>query len=143
MQQDLTYPPNREDYFAAVWEIVRQIPAGKVATYGQIAELIPPPEGIPEDAYAVYRARWVGYAMAGSPKDVPWQRVVNAQGKVSQRKGTGPDVQRNLLEAEDVVFDPRDRIDLSRFQWEGPSSEWLTAHGFVPPTDAIQPSLFG
>ncbi|MDO9349360.1 MAG: MGMT family protein [Anaerolineales bacterium] len=70
-----------------VWDIVRQIPAGKVATYGQIAALIPPPGGMPLPDYLAFEARWVGGAMAACPPDVPWQRVINAQGKISLRPG--------------------------------------------------------
>lgn len=101
------------DLYAQIYAVVRTVPTGKVATYGQIARLA----GLP--GYA----RHVGYALFRLDKDsdVPWQRVVNAKGEISQspfRYGTD-DWQRVLLEAEGVVFDPRGRIDLGRYQWMG------------------------
>jgi len=113
----------RTKFFAQVWKIVKQIPAGKVATYGQIAAYIPRPASMPQEDYLAMRARWVGYAMGSSPDDVPWQRVINSQGKVSPRKGA--ETQKNLLEAEGVPFDSRQRVDLAKFAWSGPSNEWL------------------
>ena len=126
MPQQFASPPNPAEFNAQVWEIVRLIPPGHVYTYGQVAALIPPP-GIPEKDYRAWGARWVGGAMAACPEGVPWQRVVNAQGKISLRPGGGGVRQRQLLEAEGVVFDSRERIDLDRFGWNGPSEEWLLA----------------
>lgn len=132
-------PAVRSAFFADVWKIAREIPPGKVFTYGQIAALIPVPEGVTPENYQAYRARWAGNAMAECPQDVPWQRVINSQGKISLRRGA--EWQHNLLEAEGVVFDDHQRIDLARFGWAGPSPEWLRAnHLVVPP--AQQPSLF-
>jgi methylated-DNA-protein-cysteine methyltransferase-like protein len=71
--------------------------------------------------YEAWGARWVGGAMAACPDNVPWQRVVNAQGKISLRKGGGFLRQRELLEEEGVKFDQKDRIDLDRYGWSGPS----------------------
>jgi methylated-DNA-protein-cysteine methyltransferase-like protein len=85
-----------------VWEIVRQILQGRVSTYGRIAAFLPPPKGISERAYEVRGARMVGGAMAACPADVPWQRVINAQGKVSLRSGGGGEGQRAILESEGV-----------------------------------------
>ncbi len=99
-----------------VWEIVRQIPAGRVASYGQIARLIPPPGDVDAETYRALSARWVGSAMAQCPNDVPWQRVINSKGEISPRRGA--DLQRRLLEAEGVVFDDRGRVDLARFGWQ-------------------------
>lgn len=129
MSSKYTSPSNRDTYNATVWEVVRQIPAGKVATYGQIAALIPAPGGASESGYRAWGARWVGGAMAACPPDVPWQRVVNSQGKISLRKGA--EQQRQLLEVEGVVFDDRDRIDLANFCWQGPSETWLVEHGLL------------
>lgn len=127
-----TSSPNRNEFNAQVWALVKQIPYGMVATYGQIAALIPPPPGMAEKDYRAWGARWVGGAMAACPEGVPWQRVVNSQGKISLRKGlsgpgAAPDAspyhtQRRLLEDEGVEFDERDRIDLKRFGWDGPGS---------------------
>jgi methylated-DNA-protein-cysteine methyltransferase-like protein len=116
---------------ARVYEIVRAIPHGCVMTYGSIAALIPPPSGILSAGYTRVRARWVGYAIAVCPDDVPWQRVINAQGRVSKRPGFGPKIQRKLLEAEGVEFDEIDRVDLNLYHWE-PPVEWLQAHGLLP-----------
>jgi methylated-DNA-protein-cysteine methyltransferase-like protein len=91
---------------------VRRIPRGRVATYGQVAELAELPG----------HARQVGYALhalrEGAARSVPWQRVVNARGEVSARSEPGMDgLQRTILEAEGVGFDERGRIDLSRYRW--------------------------
>ena len=89
--------------------VVRRIPKGRVATYGQVAALA----GLPG------RARQVGYALRALDDDaVPWHRVINAQGGISPR--ADPEfvgVQRLLLEAEGVEFDSRDRVHLRRFRW--------------------------
>jgi methylated-DNA-protein-cysteine methyltransferase-like protein len=118
-----TSPPDPIDFNRRVWSIVRRIPAGRVASYGQIARLFPPPEGVDPENYSAFGPRWVGSAMAGCPDDVPWQRVINAKGEISPRPGA--EHQRRLLEAEGVVFDARGRVDLSRFGWQGlgPASE--------------------
>jgi methylated-DNA-protein-cysteine methyltransferase-like protein len=114
-------PPEKAFFDNQVWEVVRKIPSGKVATYGQIASLILPPGGMSASDYRAWGARWVGGAMAACPADVPWQRVINAQGKISLRRGGGGMRQRQLLEDEGVVFDNRERVDLKEFGWEGPS----------------------
>ncbi len=132
-------PPNLRSFNALVWEIARQIPAGRVATYGQIAGLIPPPGGMDPKSYLAFGARWVGGAMAACPDDVPWQRVINAQGKISQRPGA--EKQRELLEQEGVEFDERERIDLKQYRWEGPDTGWMKAHGLALPSEP-QPNLF-
>jgi methylated-DNA-protein-cysteine methyltransferase related protein len=117
-----TSPPDPAAFNAAVWQIVRQIPTGKVLSYGRVAALIPPPPGMSPRDYQAFGARWVGGAMANAPEGVPWQRVVNAQGKISLRPGRGYEQQRKLLEEEGVEFDQRERIDLDRFGWEGPDA---------------------
>ena len=121
------------DFNLKVWELVRQIPPGKVATYGQIAELIPPPGEMEARSYRAFGARWVGGAMAACPDDVPWQRVINSKGEISLRRGGGGERQRELLEAEGVVFNERGRIDLKRFRWAGP--------GAPDEPDWVQPSF--
>ena len=110
-------PPNSQAYYEQVWNIVRQIPAGKVAAYGQIAKMIPPPNGVELETYAAFAPRWVGGAMAACPDDVPWQRVINSQGKISERAGA--EKQRQLLEEEGIIFDAKDRIDLKKYGWKG------------------------
>ncbi len=90
--------------------MVRRIPEGRVATYGQIARLINRPRG----------ARQIGYALAALSDDkrVPWHRVVNAQGGISRRaNGDYEDYQRILLESEGITFDENGRIDLTQYLW--------------------------
>ncbi len=95
---------------AAIYALVRKIPCGKVATYGQIARIL----GWPR------HARQVGYALAATPENIkiPWHRVVNAQGRISLRlthwQSGSDDLQRILLEAEGIVFLPGGRINLKR-----------------------------
>ncbi len=98
--------------YKRVYRTVRSIPRGRVATYGQIARLSGLPRG----------ARQVGYALHALPEGdgVPWQRVVNARGEVSQRSTPGSEeLQRFLLEEEGVEFDLCGRIDIGRFGWKG------------------------
>jgi methylated-DNA-protein-cysteine methyltransferase-like protein len=113
-------PPNQQAYYEQVWNLVRQIPPGKVASYGQIALMIPPPSGIEFDSYKAFSPRWVGGAMAACPDDVPWQRVINSQGKISERSGA--ERQRKLLEAEGVEF-VKDKVDMRKYGWKGPGEE--------------------
>ena len=113
-----TSPPNQQAYYEQVWNLVRKIPHGKVAAYGQIALMIPPPNGVEFEAYKAFGPRWVGGAMAACPDDVPWQRVINSQGKISPRPG-GAEKQRQLLEQEGVEFDAKDRVDLKKYGWKG------------------------
>ena len=97
--------------YARIYAVVRRIPKGRVATYGQVAALA----GLPR------AARQVGYAMAalGPGGRVPWQRVVNARGQVSARSEPGAaGIQRALLEREGVRFDAAGRIPLERFGWQ-------------------------
>lgn len=118
--------PNPQPFYEQVWQLVQQIPHGRVATYGQIAQLIPTPQGVEPDEYQAFGARWVGNGMAASPDGVPWQRVINSQGKISQRRGA--EQQRHLLEAEGIVF-MNDKVDLKQFQWRGPGKEELPRQG--------------
>ncbi len=111
-----TSPPDPAVFNRRVWDVVRQIPAGRVASYGQIARLIRPPAGVDPQDYLAFGARWVGSALAVCPDDVPWQRVINAKGEISLRPGA--ERQRRLLEAEGVVFNERGRVDLDRFGWQ-------------------------
>ena len=98
--------------YKAIYAVVRQIPAGQVATYGQVAELANLPR----------RARLVGYALfrVAPDTDVPWHRVINAKGEISEspfRLG-GDYLQRSLLEAEGVEFNAKGQIKLSQYRWE-------------------------
>ena len=114
-------PPNPQAYYEQVWNLVRQIPHGKVASYGQIALMIPPPMGVDFESYKSFSPRWVGGAMAACPDDVPWQRVINSQGKISERSGA--ERQRQLLEEEGVLFDAKERIDFKKYGWKGLGEE--------------------
>ena len=116
-----TSPPNQQAYYEQVWNLVRQIPSGKVASYGQIALMIPPPVDVEFESYKAFSPRWVGGAMAACPDDVPWQRVINSQGKISERAGA--EKQRQLLEQEGVEFDAKDRVDFKKYGWQGPNEE--------------------
>ncbi|MBX3059417.1 MAG: MGMT family protein [Anaerolineae bacterium] len=109
-----TTPTDQQAYNEQVWHLARLVPHGKVVTYGQIAQLIPLPAGVDPDEYKTFGARWVGEAMAACPANVPWQRVINAQGKISPRPGA--QTQRQLLEAEGIVF-VKDKVDLKVYQW--------------------------
>jgi len=105
---------NDKTYRERVYQFVRQIPVGKVMTYGQLAIILG--KG--------YTARTVGYVMHGAGEDVPWQRVINAQGKCSTGKLTIPiNLQQELLEAEGVVFTERGKCDLGEFRWFPEGSE--------------------
>jgi methylated-DNA-protein-cysteine methyltransferase-like protein len=103
-----------------VWIVVKQIPSGKVATYGQIASMVKKPENVEDNSFRAFGPRWVGAAMATCPEDVPWHRVVNSQGRISIR-GEGTTVQRERLESEGVKFDDQGRINLKVFQWQAPT----------------------
>lgn len=113
-------------YRERAYALVRDIPKGKVMTYGQIAMILG--EG--------YTARTVGYVMHGAETDsVPWQRVINSQGKCSTGKLTIPiNLQQELLEAEGVIFSASGKCDLSEYQWFPEGYE---------PEDEEQISLFG
>ena len=98
-----------------IYAVVRRIPRGRVATYGQVGFL----------AGLTGQARQVGYALAALPQGsrVPWHRVINAQGRVSPRALPGWDaVQRQLLRREGVRFDREARVSLERFQWRPQSA---------------------
>lgn len=114
-----TSPPDPVLFNHRVWEIAQRIPKGKVTTYGRIAVMIETPAGMDLKDYQAFGARWVGGAMAACPEDVPWQRVINAQGKISLRRGEGPFLQRSLLEEEGVEFEENGRVNLSRYGWDG------------------------
>lgn len=103
-------PDGPVNFYEAVYRLVRKIPRGRVMTYGQIAVILGHPRA----------ARAVGYALrASTGKDVPWQRVINAQGRISDRAPVeGPLIQKVLLQAEGVEFDASDACDLAKYRWE-------------------------
>jgi methylated-DNA-protein-cysteine methyltransferase-like protein len=106
-----TAPPQNDDTVAAICAVIRRIPKGWVATYGQVAAMA----GLPR------RARLVGHVLLhlDPATKIPWHRVVNAKGEVSyslSRNG-GDAVQRRLLEKEGIEFDDKNRFNLERFRW--------------------------
>jgi methylated-DNA-protein-cysteine methyltransferase-like protein len=111
------HPPNKQVYFEQVWILVRKIPYGRVATYGQIAKLLPQPEDISAEDFQMSAPRWVGLALSACPDDVPWQRVINSQGKISHQTEAGN--QKQLLVSEGVLFS-KDKVGLDEYQWRGP-----------------------
>ncbi|HEY8285661.1 MAG TPA: MGMT family protein [Chloroflexota bacterium] len=112
--------------YARIYAAVAQVPAGSVATYGDIAALV-----------GGCDARTVGYALNELPKGrqslIPWQRIINSQGGISTRG----EEQRRLLVAEGIEFDSKGRVPLARFRWPRPGRE-------SPPTEEApsQPRLF-
>ena len=97
--------------YQRIYAVVRRIPKGRVATYGQIAAL----------AGLGGHARQVGYALHAMVTDraVPWHRVINARGEISSRAEPGSDaVQRQLLEREGVAFDHAGRVALREYRWK-------------------------
>ena len=118
---------NDSKYQARVYEIVREIPAGRVMTYGQIAGMLG----------AGYTPRTVGYVMhAADTEKLPWQRVINSQGACSTGRITAPfNLQQQILESEGVKFNEKGRCDLSAYRW--------SPEGFDVEEDDEQPSLFG
>ena len=97
--------------YEKIWAVIRKVPRGKVATYGQIATLA----GLPG------HARQVGYALHALPEGsgVPWHRIINAQGGISLRMEPGHEnLQQFLLEEEGVEFDRPGRVSLERFGWK-------------------------
>ena len=97
-------------FFSLVWALTRQIPPGRVATYGQLARWAGNPR----------LSRAVGYAMHSAPADVPCHRVVNRLGELSPAfSPMGRESHRLLLEMEGVAFLPDGRVDLDRCLWQG------------------------
>lgn len=105
-------------HYAAIYRIVREIPRGRVATYGQVALL----------AGLAGRARQVGYALHALPpgSPVPWQRVINARGEIPRDNEAGSR-QRMILEGEGVEFETNGAVNLKRFQWKPRYMRFLSA----------------
>lgn len=120
-------PKLSEEFMEAVYAVTKMIPRGQVASYGQVATYVISPR----------YARAVGRALKHLPPgrdDVPWQRVINAAGRVSARGDVErPVVQERLLKQEGVVFDPSGRVNLAIFGWAGPPEGW------IPPFDEPAP----
>ena len=98
------------NFYQRVYALVRQVPAGRVVTYGQVAALLGRPQA----------ARAVGYALRYLPvgSDVPWHRVINHRGQISPRyPAESPLLQRLLLEEEGIPFDAEARVPLASYRW--------------------------
>ncbi len=97
--------------YPKIYDVVRAIPYGKVATYGQVAEL----------AGLIGKPRVVGYALyqVVADTDIPWHRVINARGEVSRSslRDGNDDLQQLLLEGEGIAF-VKGKLDLSRYRWQ-------------------------
>jgi methylated-DNA-protein-cysteine methyltransferase-like protein len=117
---------DEQSYRERVYQIVREIPLGKVMTYGQIAEILG--EG--------YTARTVGYVMhAANTENVPWQRVINAKGGCSTAMITMiVNLQQKMLEDEGIEFSEKGFCDLKIYRWY--------PEGYEKDDDDEQPSLF-
>lgn len=94
-------------FFEQVYDLVRQIPQGQVASYGQLARMLGRPRG----------ARLVGWAMRRCPDGLPWQRVVMADGGIAGGEFSG--LRRALLRDEGVPFLPDGRVDMAACRWNG------------------------
>ena len=123
--QNVPSPSTDLPLYEWIYAIVRQIPPGRVASYGQIAEITS------ASSARTCSARLVGYAMAalrsGDHPDVPWQRVINRQGKISITDPAGGYMQRKLLIEEGVVFNDQDQVNFEDFGWlgqPGQKSNW-------------------
>lgn len=115
------------NFFERVYLVVRQIPPGKVASYGQIAALLGHPQA----------ARTVGWALNALTRaqaaNVPWQRVINSAGRISlSRADLSAALQRALLEGEGIEFDEHEHVDLRRFGWAGLTWEEVEALFHLP-----------
>lgn len=102
-----------ESVFEQVYQLVCRIPVGKVATYGQLSRMM-------DERLS---AAGVGWALKATPRDdrqIPWHRVVNSKGGISTDKllHNVPGLQRNLLEAEGIIFNSQGFIDLANYQWQ-------------------------
>lgn len=99
---------DEQSYRERVYNLVRQIPLGRVMTYGQIAAILG----------GGYTARTVGYVMHGADAEkVPWQRVINSRGMCSTGRMTLPlNLQQSMLESEGVKFDAKGKCDLGTYQ---------------------------
>jgi methylated-DNA-protein-cysteine methyltransferase-like protein len=137
-------PPDPDAFNRIVWAIVRQVPYGRVTTYGQIASMIPAPAEVDPDDYRRLAPRWVGKAMNAvssvDNQNIPWWRVINSQGGISLPTDSRAGIQqRNRLKREGVQFDAKELVDFAVVGWEGPSETWLAEQNLLPPEPLIKP----
>lgn len=133
-----------ESFNQLVWEITKQVPFGQVTTYGQIASMIPCPEGMDETDHLKLCPRQVGDAMnMVSPIDdgtIPWWRVINSKGGISLNpQGISGIKQRQYLEKEGVTFNAKGLVNFDEVGWDGPSEAWRQEKGLLPPISLKTP----
>ena len=126
--------PDPMPFYKLVWEIVRQIPEGAVATYGQIAGMIPPPEGIQRVFNQTRPRGGGGDAITAAPRvdepTIPWHRVINGKGGISLPENSkAAALQRARLRAEAVLLGSDERVSLDEFGWDGPDAKWIDERG--------------
>ncbi|MFX1511883.1 MAG: MGMT family protein [Promethearchaeota archaeon] len=98
-----------DSFTERVKTLIKEIPTGKVATYGQIATYA-------GNHRAARQVAWILHS--SSRKDrLPWHRVINSKGRISLPKGHGYESQKEMLESEGIIFDEKDKIDLDQFLW--------------------------
>ena len=109
---------DQPNFYEQVYAVVRRIPAGKVTSYGRVAEMLGRP----------HAARAVGYSLSAlkdrrgqeAYANIPWQRVINSQGRISiVNRDHGPNQQAELLRAEGVQVNDDLRVDFGQYLWEG------------------------
>jgi methylated-DNA-protein-cysteine methyltransferase-like protein len=97
-------------FYERVVKLIRSIPDGNVATYGQIADYAGNPKAAREVAYILHSS--------SDKEKLPWHRVINSKGGISLKPGRGYELQKKMLEDEGVVFGDEGRVDLVRFRWQ-------------------------
>lgn len=142
-------PPDLSNFAPLVYAIVKQIPFGTVATYGQIASMIPPPDdNMDAGAYARLAPRWVGDVLNGissiDEPSIPWHRVINSRGGISlPNESRAAALQRARLRHEGVEFDAHEQVNLNTYGWDGPPDEFLSHWGFMKPKSIKRPPPHG
>ena len=101
--------PGEQTFKEKVIRIIRNIPSGTVATYGQIAQYAGDPRGARQVSYILHAL--------SDREHLPWHRVINSKGGISLKPKHGYELQKQLLVREGIVFGDDDRIDLKRFGW--------------------------
>lgn len=108
------------NFYEQVYQVVQRIPAGKVTSYGRIAQMIGRPRAARVVGYALGALRDADSQAPYTSQTVPWQRVVNSQGKITiHNREASANVQARLLRAEGVVVSDKLLVDLDLFLWEG------------------------
>lgn len=102
-------PKKKTRFYQNVRDVIKRIPQGKVATYGQIASLA-------GNHRAARQVGWILHSSSNKER-LPWHRVINAQGRISLQTQNGYEVQKLLLEDEGVRFDEHGRISLKHYLW--------------------------